>query len=109
MYYALVGYGVGNKALCEKLIKMGHKVFVSEARFLSDDEKSRLAEMNVLFEEGRNSQKICEADVIVVSPSVKYNHPVISNCLEKVFTDLDVVLKIKKPPVVIAVTGSNGK
>lgn len=109
MYYALVGYGVGNKALCEKLIKMGHKVFVSEARFLSDDEKSRLAEMNVLFEEGKNSQKICEADVIVVSPSVKYNHPIISSCLKKVLTDIDVVLEIKKPPVVIAVTGSNGK
>lgn len=109
MYYALVGYGVGNKALCNKLTRMGHKVFVSEMRFLSDDEKSQLSGMNAQFEEGKNTERICQADVVVVSPSVRYDHPVILSCLEKVVTDIDVVLNIKKPRVVIAVTGSNGK
>lgn len=109
MRYALVGYGVGNRALCSKLVKMGHEVFVSEIKLLSEDERSQLIGMNVQFEEGKNTEKICQADVVVVSPSVKYDHPIISNCSEKVVTDIDVILNIKKPRVVIAVTGSNGK
>lgn len=109
MRYALVGYGVGNKALCAKLRKIGHEVFVSETRILSEDERSQLLNMNVQFEEGKNTEEICKADIVVVSPSVKHDHPVIANCLKKVVTDIDVIFNMKKPRVVIAVTGSNGK
>jgi len=107
--YALVGYGIGNKALCTKLTQMGHQIFVSESRFLTDEERSQLISMNVHFEEGNNSQRICEADVVVVSPSVKPDHPIVSRCSAKAVTDIDVVLGIRKPAFVIAVTGTNGK
>jgi len=109
LYYALVGYGVGNRALATKLKKIGHRVFVSESRYLSDDEKSSLLSMDIEFEEGQNTERICEADFVVVSPSVKPDHPVISKCPEKTVTDIDVVLNMKRPRVVVGVTGSNGK
>lgn len=109
MYYALVGYGVSNKALCEKLISMGHKIFVSELRKFTDEEKEWFSKKGIDFEEGKNSDRICEADRIVVSPSVRFDHPALAKCRGKTFSDIEVVLDMNKPNFVIAVTGSNGK
>ncbi|MCS7174507.1 UDP-N-acetylmuramoyl-L-alanine--D-glutamate ligase [Pseudothermotoga sp.] len=109
LIYALVGYGVSNKALCKILIQLGHKVFVSEARALNEEERKELFALGVEFEENGNSDKILQADWIVVSPSVKPDHPIISHALERVLTDLDVVLNIEKPGFIIGITGTNGK
>lgn len=107
--YALVGYGVSNRALCKALVRLGHKVFVSEARTLNEEEKRELSILNVEFEENGNSEKILQADRIVVSPSVKPDHPIVSHSLEKVLTDLDVVLSLEKPGFILGITGTNGK
>ncbi len=109
MRYALVGYGISNKQLCKLLRKMGYDVFVSEARMLTDEEKVELESFGAAYEEGRNSELILKADRIVVSPSVKPNHPIISIATEKVVTDLDVVFSILRPKCIIGVTGTNGK
>lgn len=107
--YALVGYGVSNKALCKVLTRLGHRVFVSEARTLNEEEKRELSILNVEFEDNGNSEKILQADRIVVSPSVRPDHPIVSRNLERVLTDLDVVLSLGKPGFTIGITGTNGK
>ncbi|WP_245530554.1 UDP-N-acetylmuramoyl-L-alanine--D-glutamate ligase [Pseudothermotoga thermarum] len=107
--YALVGYGISNKELCKVLRQLGHNVFVSEIRLLNLEEKTELESLGVEYEEGQNSDAILRADRIVVSPSVKPDHPVVSKADEKVLTDLDVILALKKPKVVIGITGTNGK
>jgi UDP-N-acetylmuramoylalanine--D-glutamate ligase len=91
------------------LINMGHKVFVSEAKPLSEQDKRDLQEMHVEFEENGNTERVLKADRIVVSPSVKPDHPIVSRACEKVLTDLDVVLNLRKPGFIVAVTGTNGK
>ncbi len=109
LLYALVGYGVSNRSLCKMLINMGHEVFVSESKSLSEQEKRDLYEMRVEFEENGNTERILKADRIAVSPSVKPDHPIVSKAREKVLTDLDVVLNLRKPGFIVAVTGTNGK
>lgn len=109
MLYALVGYGISNRALCKLLKRMGHEVFVSETRVLSEGERRELREMNVEYEENGNTERMLSADWIVVSPSVKPNHPIVSKAQEKVVTDLDVVLNVRKPAFIVAITGTNGK
>ncbi|WP_448535903.1 UDP-N-acetylmuramoyl-L-alanine--D-glutamate ligase [Pseudothermotoga sp.] len=109
LLYALVGYGVSNRSLCKMLINMGHEVFVSEAKSLSEQDKRDLYEMRVEFEENGNTEHILKADRIVVSPSVKPDHPIVSRAREKVLTDLDLVVNLRKPGFIVAVTGTNGK
>ncbi len=100
---------MSNRSLCKMLINMGHEVFVSESKSLSEQEKRDLYEMRVEFEENGNTERILKADRIVVSPSVKPDHPIVSKAREKVLTDLDVVLNLRKPGFIVAVTGTNGK
>ncbi|KUK03283.1 MAG: UDP-N-acetylmuramoylalanine--D-glutamate ligase [Thermotoga sp. 50_1627] len=109
LLYALIGYGVSNRSLCKMLVKMGHRVFVSEAKALSEQDRRDLDEMHVEFEDNGNTECVLKADWIVVSPSVRFDHPVVSKARERTLTDLDVVLNIKKPGFIVAVTGTNGK
>jgi len=109
LLYALVGYGISNRTLCKLLKRMGYEVFVSETRILSEEEKRELCEMNVAYEENGNTERMLSAERIVVSPSVRPDHPIVSKAQEKVVTDLDVVLNFRKPAFTVAITGTNGK
>uniref|UniRef100_A0A7C4VV04 UDP-N-acetylmuramoylalanine--D-glutamate ligase n=1 Tax=Fervidobacterium pennivorans TaxID=93466 RepID=A0A7C4VV04_FERPE len=113
MKFALLGFGLSNKYAARYLKSLGEEVFVSEGSKLSVEDKKYLEETGIPYEEGTNSEKILEADVILTSPSVPYNHPILMKAKElgkHVDTEITYFTKnLDWNPTIIAVTGSVGK
>ncbi len=113
MKYALLGFGLSNRYAAQWLLKNGEEIFVSEGGTLKDDDKKMLEENGIKYEEGVNSEKLLEADVILTSPSVRHDFELLLKAKEKgilVETELTYFLRnLNWNPKVIAVTGSVGK
>lgn len=110
MKYALVGYGISNRNLARYLSSWGHEIFVSETRALSNIEKREILDLKGSYEENGNTMTIADSDAVVVSPSIRPDHPIIQVIPKsKIFTDIDITLKKRKPKHVIGITGTNGK
>lgn len=113
MKFSLVGFGLSNKFAAKLLMKLGESVFVSESGRLSDEDRRFLLENGIPFEEGVNSERILDADVILTSPSVPHNHSVLQKAVflgKLVDTEVTYFMRyLDWAPVVVAVTGSVGK
>jgi UDP-N-acetylmuramoylalanine--D-glutamate ligase len=114
--YALLGFGISNKEILKYLLNKGETVFVSEQNRLSDVDKTFLIKNNVNFEELGHTKKILESDVILVSPGIRFDNPLIKEAQEKGITiDTEISFctnefkNIDWNPYIIAVTGSVGK
>jgi len=111
--YGLLGFGLSNRYAAKFLKSKGDEIFVSESGKLSDEDKAFLNENKIEYEEGTNSEKILECDIILTSPSVPYDHPILvkAQSLGKhIDTEITYFMKyLDWGPKVIAVTGSVGK
>jgi len=111
--YGLLGFGLSNRYAAKFLKSKGDEIFVSESGKLSDEDKDFLNENEIEYEEGINSEKILDCDVILTSPSVPYDHPILvkAQSLGKhIDTEITYFMKyLDWGPKVIAVTGSVGK
>jgi len=91
--------------------RLGYDIFLSdfgmpEKRFIDEIEKLRLP-----YETGKHSDKVFEADLIVVSPGVPSTAPVISEAKNRgirVISEIEFAFEHFKKPI-IAITGTNGK
>lgn len=113
MRYGLLGFGLSNRYAAKFLKSKGDEIFVSESGKLSDEDKAFLNENKIEYEEGTNSEKVLGCDVILTSPSVPYDHPILvkAQSLKKhIDTEITYFMKyLDWGPKVIAVTGSVGK
>ncbi|WP_448375775.1 UDP-N-acetylmuramoyl-L-alanine--D-glutamate ligase [Fervidobacterium sp.] len=113
MKYALLGFGLSNKYAARYLKSLGEEVFVSESGTLSEENKKYLEDAGIPYEEGINTEHILESDVILTSPSVPHNHPLLTRAKEMgkhVDTEITYFTKnLDWKPTIIAVTGSVGK
>ncbi|MGQ9856384.1 MAG: UDP-N-acetylmuramoyl-L-alanine--D-glutamate ligase [Fervidobacterium sp.] len=113
MKYALLGFGLSNKYAAKYLKSLGEEIFVSEGGKLSEEDKKYLEEANIPYEEGTNTECVLEADVILTSPSVPHNHPILMKAKEmKKHVDTEITYFTRNldwNPKIIAVTGSVGK
>ena len=113
MRYGLLGFGLSNRYAAKFLKSKGDEIFVSESGKLSDEDKAFLNENKIEYEEGTNSEKVLGCDVILTSPSVPYDHPILvkAQSLGKhIDTEITYFMKyLDWGPKVIAVTGSVGK
>ena len=114
MVYSLLGFGVSNKAVLEFFIKRKEKVFVSEKRKLSFEEKEYLEKLNIPYEEGSHTEKALNCDVIVVSPGINPEIDIIKKAKKKgipITTEFQIFLENASNLLekVIGVTGTNGK
>jgi len=111
--YGLLGFGLSNRYAAKFLKSKGDEIFVSESGKLSDEDKAFLNENKIEYEEGTNPEKILECDIILTSPSVPYDHPILvkAQSLGKhIDTEITYFMKyLDWGPKVIAVTGSVGK
>ncbi len=104
--YSLFGYGISNQALAKYLIKSGQNVFVSDKNNIPLSQRIE----GVEYEFG-NSDRILEADTVVVSPSIKPTNPIILKAKKRnieVVSDIELFYRLFKPKM-IAITGTNGK
>ncbi len=92
-------------------VRLGHEPFMSdfgvpEKRFIDEIEKMRIP-----YEIEKHSERVFESDVIVVSPGVPSNAPVIAEAKKRgkrVISEIEFAYENFEAPV-IAVTGTNGK
>ena len=101
--------GVGAAILAKK---MGWSVFVSDFSAIKDEYKKELNERGFEWEEGKHSeQRILQADLIIKSPGIPENVPLIKQLREKgvkVISEIEFGGYYSKAKT-ICITGSNGK
>ncbi|MFH1540518.1 MAG: UDP-N-acetylmuramoyl-L-alanine--D-glutamate ligase [Elusimicrobiota bacterium] len=91
--------------------KKGADVFLSEIKQKSDVEIKNLSK-NVELEFGKHSNKILSCDLIVPSPGISGNIPVLRAARKKgieILSDIEIFFLFAKYKTIIAVTGTNGK
>lgn len=101
--------GVGAAVLGKK---QGYRVFLSDRGTLSEKFRVRLIDNGIDFEEGQHSEsEIINADLVVKSPGIPKEAPIIQKLNEKhisVISEIEFASRFTDSKI-IAVTGSNGK
>jgi len=101
--------GVGAAVLGKK---QGYRVFLSDRGTLSEKFRVRLIDNGIDFEEGQHSEsEIMNADLVVKSPGIPKEAPIIQKLNEKhisVISEIEFASRFTDSKI-IAVTGSNGK
>ena len=110
---SVIGIGKSGIAACALLRKLGAYVFISDSK-KSDalqEEIRTLTEMSVEYETGGNTKRILETSMIVVSPGVPLDIPVLKEAIAKkipLIGEIELAY-LTHPKGWIAITGSNGK
>ncbi|MEN3014100.1 MAG: UDP-N-acetylmuramoyl-L-alanine--D-glutamate ligase [Endomicrobiia bacterium] len=113
----IIGLGISNLYLANYLLNFTDKIFITEQQPKEKIENLNLLHPSIICEFGGHSEKILESDIIIRSPGISYNHPLLKKIVEKkipVFTELEISYKIlidklKTSPFIVAITGTNGK
>jgi UDP-N-acetylmuramoylalanine--D-glutamate ligase len=90
----------------------GWEVFLSDKGSIKEKYKNVLTNLEIEFEEGKHtSEKILQADLIVKSPGIPEDIPLVVEAREKgikVVSEIEFAAKYSKAKL-IGITGSNGK
>ncbi len=109
----VLGFGVTGRAVCQFAHRHALRSFVSERGTLTDEQRAWLHSHDISFEDGGHSHRLLtEVDAVIVSPGVPAGLPVIKEADRRgipVVSEIDFALKLLDDPVVVAVTGTNGK
>jgi len=109
----VLGLGMTGRAVVEYCKHRDIDVAVSDARTLTAQERSRLAEIGVPYEENGHTERfLSRSDAVILSPGVSVNHPAVASALvarKLVLSELDLAFSQLGAVPIIAVTGTNGK
>lgn len=108
---SVIGAGVSGYALASLAADHGADVFVSDAKGIKEERKKIFKEKNIKWEENGNTDKMLDADKILVSSGISPNVPILKEAASRdvsLVGELDFVSPYISG-VVIGVTGSNGK
>ncbi len=108
---AVIGAGISGVSAAKALARMGAVVFLSEINYIPEKVKKELSNHNIQFEEGANSDKALDVDLMVLSPGVPPDAPIVLKAREKgirVIGELELGYRLTSGKY-IAVTGTNGK
>jgi UDP-N-acetylmuramoylalanine--D-glutamate ligase len=102
--------GVGASILAKQ---QGWDVFLSDGAILKDNYQQELLQYQIQFEhKGHTLEKILDADLIVKSPGIPENSPIIQALRNKgvqIISEIELAFRYKGNSKVAAITGSNGK
>ncbi|SDD61045.1 UDP-N-acetylmuramoylalanine--D-glutamate ligase [Algoriphagus faecimaris] len=109
---AIIGAGESGLGAALLAKKVGYDLFVSELGSISKERKALLEANAISYEEGKHSEeKILDADMIIKSPGISYESPIIKKAFDKgiaVVDELEFAHHFTNGKV-IAITGTNGK
>lgn len=108
---SIIGAGVSGCALAKLAARNGAEVFVSDGKEIGKEKKQLFAAEKIAWEENGNSERLLEADEIVVSSGIPPYIDAVKEAKEKgikLTGELDFVAPFLNGKI-IAVTGSNGK
>ena len=111
---SIVGLGQSGIAAARLLLHLGARVFVSEAeprerlRALPEDLRPG---RKIAYEFGGHTRKILKSELIVMSPGVPLDQPVLREALKRrtVWSELELGTRLTFFKQTAAVTGTNGK
>jgi UDP-N-acetylmuramoylalanine--D-glutamate ligase len=111
--FSILGAGKSGLAVARLLKTRRGKVFLSEkgAKNKFAEAARELDEIGVEYEFGDNTHRVLEADVIVLSPGVPLDAPIVALTRQqgiKIISEIEVAFDVCEVPVV-AITGTNGK
>jgi len=108
---AILGCGRSGRACASFLLKHGVKVLLSDI-----NEKVDLSEFmsssGVEIELGGHTEKILDAELIILSPGIPPQLPVVEKAMNSgipVVNELEFGLSLVRPRCIIGITGTNGK
>jgi UDP-N-acetylmuramoylalanine--D-glutamate ligase len=111
----IVGFGKSNQTLY-RFLKKKETLFISEVSSFSNEWKQRFLEDGVMFEENGHTEKLLECDLIIKSPGVKRNLPILVEAenrgieiINEVEYTYRILKELGKVPKIVAITGTNGK
>lgn len=102
----IFGLGKSGLAAGKKLAALGAKVFGSDS-----NSKLALSPVNFPIELGEHSERTLDADLIIVSPGVHLDLPVLKEARKRgmpIISEIELASYFLSKPI-IAVTGTNGK
>ena len=107
----IIGGARSGVAVAKLLKRGGAGVFVTDAKQISEEHRSKLEKANVEFESGGHSDRALEADFIVISPGVPDAAPIVQRAFDQrlsIYSEIEAASWFCRAPIV-AITGSNGK
>ena len=100
------GLGKSGLAAAQKLVSLGAKVFASDQNQVAVELPGVELELG-----GHTEKSIQAADLIIVSPGVRLDIPILKKAKQKgipIISEIELAFSLLKKPI-IAVTGTNGK
>jgi UDP-N-acetylmuramoylalanine--D-glutamate ligase len=106
--------GAGESGLGAALLakREGYGVWVSDSGKISEDRKRALQDAGIGFEEGGHDEsKVLSSDLIIKSPGIPSNAPLVKKAMEEGISVIDELEFAHRYSAgnVIAITGTNGK
>jgi UDP-N-acetylmuramoylalanine--D-glutamate ligase len=110
---SVIGAARSGVAVAQLLQRQGAEVFVSDSAPAEKLEKEcgYLTAASIPFETGSHSERVYECSLLVISPGVPSDAPVVKEALRRkipIVSELEVASWFCRAPI-IAITGSNGK
>lgn len=109
----VIGLGISGVSTAKALVKLGANVIINDSKNKDKllDNINELKGLNISYELGTNDMNLDEIDLVVKSPGVPLEAPIIQKALEEgleVITDIELAYRISDNTF-IAITGTNGK
>jgi len=110
----ILGLGISGVSTVKALTKLGANVFIADLKTREElkDYIDEIDDLDLQLYLGTNNVPLDNIDLIVKSPGIPLNNPVIKKAKEKnieVITDLELAYRIFPNRTYIAITGTNGK
>jgi len=108
----VLGAGRTGRAVARFLAKQGAHVFVSDQASLSPEIKAEFTSLSIAYEEGSHSERVLDADLIILSPGVPASLSIVLKakaCKIPIIGELELAYQFCKSKNIIAITGTNGK
>lgn len=112
MKIGILGFGLTGYSVAKYALRKKHKVFISDSNFSSEYYEKLKKEGEFEVEFGGHTQKLFESDIIVKSPGISWDIPILKIAKKKgvkILSEIGFILERINPYKIIAITGTNGK
>ncbi len=109
---AILGAGRSGLAAARLLHENGLRPFLSDHRPIPPQAKEELEALGIAYEEGGHTEKILKSDLIILSPGVPLQIPILEEARRRgipIIGELELAYRFCKSRRIIAVTGTKGK
>ncbi len=110
---AVLGYARTGRATTQFFLNHGLSPFVSDSGPLSNEDRAELEAQGVQYEEDGHTEAIlADPDLIVLSPGVRPNLPLLVEARKRgitILSELDLAAEVCPATQTIAISGTNGK